>query len=1073
MSKELQISTGAPPGAETVASKEPIHRNDHGEGGSQFIAVLLIEDNPDDVLLTKEALATPSAYHFELEFADSLSSGLKCIKESNVDLILLDLSLPDSRGLDTFRHVSAQAPHVPIIICTGAGDEEVRLKAATAGAQDYMIKGELDGNSLQRAIRYALERHKLMATLAHQSEELQSSRNQLCYIIEKNIDGTVVIDTNGVIRFINPAAEALFGRKADELINEQFGFPIVAGQTAELDIIRGDGKAAIAEIRVVEVTWENEDAYLASLRDVTERRRAEEQLHLQATALHSAANGILITAADGKITWANPAVTKLTGYTLDELVGQNSRILQSTEQDKAFYHDLWTTILAGEVWQGELINCRKDGSHYNEEMTITPVKNDDGKIANFIAIKRDITEETGSKERERFMASSLQTVVEATDELIACPDMESLFRRAVELAREKLDIERCAIFVEDDGKVKGTFGTDMNGRTTDDQDLTMPMDKVWKNRFNALIGSDKQWTTVEEAGSYPSGKEVIKIDKGRVVITPIPASDTSNTAFGIFVNDTAISGAEITDIKQDILAIYCSSLGKIAEIKRSEQRVREQAALLDITADAVLVLDLNNKIIYWNKGAQKLYGYEASEVLGKEMGALVNDSSISTIDKIRVENRVTGEWRTVLSHTSRDGKKLTVESVCTVMLDEKKQAKAILMVNADITEKMINEQQLLRSQRIDSIGTLAGGIAHDLNNVLAPILLAIQMLKMKLPQDEFGKILETIETSAKRGAGLVKQIFTFARGSESEKRLLQINDIIKEVKDMIHDTLPNDVTLKIEVPRDLNTVLGDATQLHQVFLNLCVNARDAMPDGGEIRITARNVVIDKSYAMMSQKIKCGSYVVVNVTDTGSGIPKEIIDRIFEPYFTTKDIGKGTGLGLATSLGILTDHKGLVDIRSKVGTGTTFEIYLPVVKTESLEETVYLNVALPKGHGEIVLVVDDEASIREIVKESLECYGYQALTASNGAEAIRELAREANNIAAVIMDIDMPVMDGTTAIPALRSIDNAIKIILMSGIHSHTKLTDELEEEIDAYLTKPFAAEILLNTLANVLRVAET
>ncbi|MBD0364183.1 MAG: response regulator, partial [Coleofasciculus sp. C3-bin4] len=398
--------------------------------------------------------------------------------------------------------------------------------------------------------------------------------------------------------------------------------------------------------------------------------------------------------------------------------------------------------------------------------------------------------------------------------------------------------------------------------------------------------------------------------------------------------------------------------------------------------------------------------------------------------------------------------------------DEAKQPKSILVVNTDITEKKQLETQFLRAQRMESIGTLAGGIAHDLNNVLAPILMTAQLLETQLHDRQSQRLLPILIANAKRGAALVKQVLSFARGLEGQFTILQVRHLISEIKQIAQETFPKSITLCANISQYLGTVYGDATQLHQVLMNLCVNARDAMPFGGTLRISAQNFFIDENSARMHLDAKVGSYIVISIADTGTGIPPEILDRIFEPFFTTKDMGKGTGLGLSTVMGIVKSHGGFINVYSELGQGTQFKVYLPAaeaIQTEPTEDSEF-----PKGHGELNLIVDDEPAIREITQTSLQAYNYKVLTASDGIEAVALYADRRDEISVVLTDMMMPSMDGPTTIRTLRKINPQVKIIAVSGLASSDKLATAVDIGVKTCLAKPFTVKELLETLQKVL-----
>ncbi|HEX3035524.1 MAG TPA: response regulator [Thermodesulfobacteriota bacterium] len=506
------------------------------------------------------------------------------------------------------------------------------------------------------------------------------------------------------------------------------------------------------------------------------------------------------------------------------------------------------------------------------------------------------------------------------------------------------------------------------------------------------------------------------------------------------------------------------------EHKRAEEQIAEQAALLDVATDAILVRDMENNILFWNKGAERLYGWKAEETTGRKVTNLLLKEALPEFEEAMKVVKDKGKWRGELHQTTKDGRKIIVESRWTLVRNDEGEPKSILDVNTNITEKKRFEAQFLRSQRMESIGILAGGIAHDLNNMLAPVMMAMGILRHKLTDESSKHILDTLEKSVQQGADLVKQVLSFARGLESERTILQVRHLISDISKILQQTFPKSVEVLTEIPRDLSLISADPTQLHQVLMNICVNAHDAMPDGGRLTISAENIFVDESYARTNVDAKVGSYIVITLTDTGAGIPREIIDRIFEPFFTTKEPGKGTGLGLSTSYGIVKNHGGFIHVYSEVDKGTQFKVYLPAIETSKTQKAEERKLKLPTGHGELVLIVDDEASIREIARVTLETHDYRVITASDGVEAIALYAQNKEEIKAVITDMMMPILDGSTTIRALRRIEPEVKVIALSGLKENSEVSKILNINIQAFLPKPFTAEVLLQTLHKVLNL---
>jgi PAS domain S-box-containing protein len=511
---------------------------------------------------------------------------------------------------------------------------------------------------------------------------------------------------------------------------------------------------------------------------------------------------------------------------------------------------------------------------------------------------------------------------------------------------------------------------------------------------------------------------------------------------------------------------YVAIRNDITERKRAEERLREQATLLDNAQDAILVRDLDDNITFWNKSAERIYGWPASEVIGKNIRNIIYRHSIGQYEEAKRVVLSKGEWKGELHQLTKDGKDIIAESRWTLVHGDRGEPKSVLVINTDVTDKRKIEAQFLRAQRMESIGTLASGIAHDFNNLLSPILMSIQLLQGRIDDEDGQRLLAMLQASAERGASLVKQVLSFARGVQGERITLQPRHLIKEIVKILNDTLPKSIEVEFEAAEDLSLVAGDATQLHQVLMNFCVNARDAMPAGGKLTIKAENVHIDDNYARMNLEAKPGRFVVISIADSGVGIPSHIIHKIFEPFFTTKEHGKGTGLGLSTALGIVKGHGGFINVYSEPGRGTQFKIYLPAAETPFTAQ-LESSALLPLGSGELILVVDDEIAIREITKGTLEAFGYRALTAADGTEAVALYAQHKDEIRLVLTDLMMPYMDGPVTIRALQKLNPHVKIIASSGLAENSMLA-QVNGGVRRFLPKPYTAEKLLTTLNELL-----
>jgi PAS domain S-box-containing protein len=544
--------------------------------------------------------------------------------------------------------------------------------------------------------------------------------------------------------------------------------------------------------------------------------------------------------------------------------------------------------------------------------------------------------------------------------------------------------------------------------------------------------------------------------------------------FRFLLNDGSVryiesQGSVIRDGPGNIVSVLVVSRD-VTERKRAEEQIREQAALLDKAQDAICVTDMNQQILYWNKSAEVLYGWNAAEALGKNANELLfKDDATRPMEALKslIARR---EWKGELRQVTRNGKDIIVESRWTLVHDGRGKPKSILVVNTDITEKKKLETQFFRSQRLENIGMLASGIAHDLNNVLAPIMMGVPMLRESLADDAAHNILDTLERSAKRGADLVSQILSFARGAEGETKQIPLKHLVVDIERLVRETFPKSIRFEKDMPTDLWVLQGNPTQLHQVLLNLCVNARDAMPAGGTLSISARNQRLTREGLRRHPDSKPGPYVAITVADTGTGIPPEVLDRIFEPFFTTKEPGKGTGLGLATVQGLVKNHGGFIEVQSEVGKGTAFKIYLTAQEKKSSRAAEETRPTLPMGNGELVLVVDDESAIRQIARATLESYGYRVITANDGAEAVALYEQKKAEIKAVVLDSMMPLMDGAATARALRDIAPNVRIVGVSGGARGDHATAD-RDVIRVFLTKPYTASQLLVALRKVLTEA--
>lgn len=505
---------------------------------------------------------------------------------------------------------------------------------------------------------------------------------------------------------------------------------------------------------------------------------------------------------------------------------------------------------------------------------------------------------------------------------------------------------------------------------------------------------------------------------------------------------------------------------RTAEIERA-------LATLDGIQDAALIFDAETLVLsYANQGACAQLGYTRDELLGRRVAELLDPAQEGALPELLSAARAQApaSVQRDMQHRRRDGRPVPVE-IGLQFVSGAGRRPVFISVARDITERKALEARNLRDQRLEAIGSMAGGIAHDLNNALAPITMSVDLLRAKYPGD--AELVDILDQASRRGEGMVRQLLAFARGNEGERRSLQPRRLVEELAQMIRGTFPKNLRLEVEAAPDLWEVSGDSTQLHQVLLNLAVNSRDAMPDGGTLRIEVANTVVAPGLAGCIIPPNPGPHVRWVVRDSGTGIPPEVRERIFDPFFTTKEPGRGTGLGLASVLRIVRGHGGFLRLDSAVGRGSAFEVYLPAQAPAGARASVETPAAGAwRGNGETVFVVDDEESIREITRVVLTTAGFRVLLATDGADALAKLRAHPDPVQVVITDLDMPGMGGRQLIGLLAGVAPAARILVASGtlgLNEEDRM--RVDPRICAVLQKPFSQADLLRAVRTALEPA--
>ena len=511
----------------------------------------------------------------------------------------------------------------------------------------------------------------------------------------------------------------------------------------------------------------------------------------------------------------------------------------------------------------------------------------------------------------------------------------------------------------------------------------------------------------------------------------------------------------------------------ITERTRTEAALEVQSTALEAAANAIVITDSKGVIQFVNRAFATMTGYTAEEAIGKNPRELVKSGfhDPEFYHQIWMSILAGSVWKGEIVNRRKDGSTYTEEMTITPVRTRAGVISHFIAIKEDITARKQAEEMMMRAQRLESLGMLASGIAHDLNNMLAPIIFTGPLLRESLSAPRDLKLLDTLERSAERGAGLVRQILSFAHGTAGELKLIQVKHLARDILGMLEATFPKSIQLDYNIAADAWAVRGDATQLHQVLLNLSLNARDAMPDGGTLHIRLANRHLSNEQAKEIPGGRAGDWLVLDVTDTGTGIAPEVVDHIWEPFFTTKSESNGTGLGLPTVRGIVNRHMGFVELRTKVGRGTTVRVYLPPVRDQPSRSASYLARSLLNGAGELILVVDDDQAIRDTLVSVLGRHGYRVLQASDGVEAIRFFTSHYFDVAAVLIDVGMPVLNGPALARVLLQLSPNLPLISMSGEADGAEVC-AARELTRAFLPKPFTIDNLLGCLHRVFHPAE-
>ncbi|NJP08244.1 MAG: PAS domain S-box protein [Leptolyngbyaceae cyanobacterium RU_5_1] len=1067
--------------------------------------ILVVEDDP---MVAKTVELLLSSYSYAVDIAGDGEVGLQMADAFEYDLVLLDVLLPQLDGISLCQQLRRKGFQHPILLLTGQGGGHQKAIALNAGADDYVVK-PFDAEELIARVQALLRRGSspTQPILAWGNLSIDPGNRKVTYgthllsvtpkeyaILElllrnhqKAFNAKAILDhawtslefpgeeaVRGHIKALRDKLTAVGAPKDwiktvhrvgyqlnpqySEFLAAQSEPQMTVPQIAELKSVNVELRAALEQLRStqMELRQKNQELELAyqtikqerhqlqMVRDELELRVAERKAELAQTNFHlqqqyhqwqalfdHALDAIVIADDDGCYVDANPAACELFGVSRAELLRSSVTNFADPDLDST---QPWQQFLQQGRMSGEFCLYRPDGTTRQAEFTA---------IAHFVpgrhlSILRDISD------RKQVEDDRKQSEIELREMSIALSN-------AVE-GISRLDEQGRYIFVND-------AYARMVGYS--------PAELIGMNRTITIHPDDRD-SVVMAYQQHMLNKRKVELEVRGV------RKDGS-------VFDKQLFMVAVDDHQQRFIGHFCFSKDVSdrkrleadhqqaeADLKHSEQKLR---AVFDSTFQFMGVLTPEGIVMDANRAALDAVAVDLADVVGKPFWETPWWSHFPEQQQQlqqAIARAATGEFvRFEAKHMRADGTLTFVDFSLKHVFDQAGKVIMLIPEGRDITERVQLEAQFYRAQRLESLGTLASGIAHDLNNVLTPILSVSQLLRLKQPDLETRsqEMLRILENSARRGANMVKQILTFTRGTGGDPIPLQIVPLMREVVKVVQQTFPKSIKVRETIPdQPLGLVSADPTYLHQVLINLCVNARDAMLNGGILTLSIENCFVDERFAHKNLDAQVGSYVLITVADTGMGIAPELRDRIFEPFFTTKEPGQGTGLGLSTVLGIVKTYEGFVQVFSEVGQGSQFKVYLPTIGEAFT--AIEQEAELLQGNGELVLIVDDDLAVQQTSQSLLESHQYTTLVANDGIEAIALYTKHHAEINVVLIDVMMPNMDGIATVRALHEINPTVKIIAISGLSSNREPI--LSAGANVFLPKPYTLDDLLRSLHTLI-----